>query len=348
MRLFYIISFCLVLINQLSAQTKDYIPKKSTFLPSQFPKAPSYDSKSAWAAHPNAKDKADELPTNKLTENQKNALADVFFIHPTTYTEKPQGLHYWNADVNDAYINKKTDESTILYQASIFNESCKVYAPRYRQAHIFAFFTDKEKEAVAAFDTAYADIRKAFNYYLNNLNQGRPFIIASHSQGTVHAVRLIREELQKRTEFKQLIAAYLVGMPVKADTLKGLPPCTSSGQTGCFTSWCTYANGYYPSTYEDGAKYALCTNPLTWKIEDQNYAESKLNKGGVLKGFSKVDPELCDAKVHKGLLWINTPNVPGAKFAKIDNYHIGDYNLFYMNVRENVAERVKNFIKNKE
>ena len=38
-------------------------------------------------------------------------------------------------------INKKTDEKPILYQASAFNEF-PVYAPRYRQAHIRAYFTE--------------------------------------------------------------------------------------------------------------------------------------------------------------------------------------------------------------
>ena len=52
----------------------------------------------------------------------------------------------WNADIDNEELNEKTDNSTILYQASVFNKYCRVFAPRYRQANLQAFFTsDKLK-----------------------------------------------------------------------------------------------------------------------------------------------------------------------------------------------------------
>ena len=81
----------------------------------------------------------------------------------------------WNASIEDRKLNDKTDGSTILYQASIFNGAGKVYAPRYRQAHLHAYFTNKRKgEAQKAFELAYADVKAAFEYYLQHYNQGRP------------------------------------------------------------------------------------------------------------------------------------------------------------------------------
>ncbi len=348
MKRIFPILFCLIFGVQAFAQKKAYLPKSSTFEPNYFPATPDYSNKNTWAALPDRKDMADSVPSKPgAKDGQMTAQADVFWIHPTTYVEKPKGRSSWNADINDKELNTETDQTTILYQSSIFNESCKVYAPRYRQAHIYAFFSDKEREADAAFDTAYSDVKAAFEYYLKNYNNGRPFIIASHSQGTVHAARLLREKFVNKPLLRQLVAAYVVGMPVTADTLRGLPPCQAEEDINCFVTWCTYANGYYPTTYEDGAKKAHCTNPLTWKSEEENYAEASANMGGVLKNFSKVVPNMCDARVHKGVLWINPPNVPGAKLAKIDNFHIGDFNLFYFNIRENVKKRVNSFLAKK-
>ena len=70
----------------------------------------------------------------------------------------------WNAAIDDSALSEKTDYSTILYQASVFNQNCRVFAPRYRQAHLRAFFSDKKLNAMAAFDIAYSDVKTAFEY----------------------------------------------------------------------------------------------------------------------------------------------------------------------------------------
>jgi hypothetical protein len=157
---------------------------------------PDYSNLNYWAAHPDKKDPSDNLPSD-LKNERKDSLADVFFIYPTTYTDQslPMG---WNADIDDEAINKKTDKTTILYQASVFNRYCRVFAPRYRQANLLAFYTDDKEKAKTSFDIAYDDVKAAFEYYLKNYNHGRPIIIASHSQGTLHAGRLLKEFLKEK------------------------------------------------------------------------------------------------------------------------------------------------------
>jgi hypothetical protein len=66
-----------------------------------------------------------------------------------------------------------------------------------------------------------------------------------------------------------------------------------------------------------------------------------------LQNFEKVKPGICDATVYKGMLWIHRPKIPFARTLSGGNYHIGDYNLFYMNIRENVAERINTYLKHK-
>jgi hypothetical protein len=153
--------------------------------------------KEHWASLPDKNDPADRVPLKSdFTDNQAQAKVDVF-LFTLLFTRKNLRPSEWNADVNDADMNQKVDESTILNQASVFNGSCRVYAPRYRQAHYQAFVTKNLTDKVQSLDLAYSDVKASFEYYLQHYNQGRPIVIASHSQGTVHAKRLIKEFLIK-------------------------------------------------------------------------------------------------------------------------------------------------------
>ncbi|HEX5155554.1 MAG TPA: DUF3089 domain-containing protein [Parafilimonas sp.] len=306
-----------------------------------FPVQTDYSKLSNWAAHPWKKDPSDSVPAPLRKDYRQDSSVDVFFIHPTTYTnrERPFG---WNAPVDDSLLNKKTDETTILYQASIFNEAGRVFAPRYRQANLSAYFTQDTATALAAFDTAYEDVKAAFQYYLDHYNNGRPIIIASHSQGTTHAKRLLKEFFDGTALQHQLVAAYLVGMAVEPDCFASIHACTTPDETGCVCSWRTFKEDFEPLYVQQEKFTAVVTNPLTWKINEPVASRSE-NKGAVLLKFNKIIPHPVNAEVHNGVLWVEKPRFFGNVFYTNKNYHIGDYNLFYINVRENAEERIGAF-----
>jgi len=132
-KIFFVISFAVSL--KANAQSKVLII--NDFESGPIPKVPNFEDKTNWAALPTLRDMADQIPQSKinLSDNQANAAADVFYIYPTIYTELPENEYTWNASVEDKKLNSKIDNSAIKNQASVFNGSCKVYAPRYRQAH---------------------------------------------------------------------------------------------------------------------------------------------------------------------------------------------------------------------
>ena len=304
---------------------------------------PHYDNLDYWAAHPWKYDPADKSPSS-VRKVRNDSLADVFFLHPTTYTDPSMPMG-WNADIDDVALNKKTDNTTILYQASVFNEDCRVFAPRYRQANFSAFFTNDKVVTDKAFELAYEDIKTAFEYYLEHYNQGRPIIIASHSQGTLHAARLLKEYFEGKPLQKKLVCAYIIGMPVFKSYFKELTPCIDSTSTGCFISWRTFEEGYTAPFIAKEKEAAIVTNPLTWST-DETFAPANLNKGGILKKFNKVIPGLVHAEKHGNVLWVNKPKFFGNIFLTIRNYHIADYNFFYINISENVRTRIQTFMKN--
>jgi hypothetical protein len=88
----------------------------------------------------------------------------------------------------------------------------------------------------------------------------------------------------------------------------------------------------------------VCHNPLSWR-SDTVYCPKKMHKGAVLTDFKKIRKGMCDAQVHQNILWIHRPKFPGSRLIKNPNYHIGDYNLFYMDIRENVRKQVDAYFK---
>lgn len=305
------------------------------------PAAPDYAQPANWAALPSRVDAADVVPTRSgLHDQQATAAADVFFVHPTTYL----GRAGWNADLGNKQINHITDISTMRRQASVFNGTARIYAPRYRQATLFSFFDEQTNNGTQAINLAYEDVKSAFRYYLAHYNQGRPIILAGHSQGTRHLTQLLRDFFEHDPALRrQLVAAYLVGFNVPDSTLQAVRPCADSTATGCYVAWNTVDWGQEYAPYQR----STVTNPLTWTC-DTTAALASLNLGGVSYSFNKVDTAVVDAKAHNGLLWIHRPQsygyprflLPGRPELS-HSFHLVDYALFYMNIRQNAAARVR-------
>lgn len=316
---------------------------RGSFIPEAVPPAPDYQDESSWAALPSRLDSADLLPSRDMIDKQKTSDVDVFFLHPTTYIGK-KGEKMWNAHIEDEKLNERTDKTSIKYQATIFNGVGRVYAPRYRQAHLEAFYTKKKKgDASKALALAYEDVKAAFGYYMEHYNHGRPIVIAGHSQGTLHAAKLMKEYFDEDDLSDKLVAAYLIGMPVKGDYFKEILPCEGPKQTGCYCTWRTVKDGYYPKKFYVPNANIIVTNPLTWTL-DKAYAPAELNAGAVLKKFDK-GPILhfIDARADDGLLMVSRPKIPGVPFLPSRNYHIADMNFFYVNIRQNAQLRVEEY-----
>ncbi|MBO2010477.1 DUF3089 domain-containing protein [Hymenobacter negativus] len=304
--------------------------------------APDYTNASSWAALPTHQDSGHATPRKTtLRDQQATAEADVFFIHPTTYFWRKA----WNANVSNSRLNRYTDKSTIRKQATVFNAAARIYAPRYRQATLYSFFdSTANTSGRQALNLAYSDVRTAFKYYLAHYNQGRPIIIAGHSQGTDHATRLLHEFFDNDPKLRrQLVAAYLIGFKVKPHEYQTIRPCQDSVATGCFITYNAVATG---NDFPPFHPFAV-TNPLTWTT-DTLLAPASLNRGGVSQRFKRIDPHLTDAKIHRGLLWVTPPKpggyprfiLPGEWILR-HSYHIADYSLFYVNLRENARARVR-------
>jgi len=305
---------------------------------------PDYSNLYFWAASPFKEDTSDSIP-DFLKDEKRNQRADVFFIHPTSFFGKAETAA-WNADLNDKEVNQETDSRSILFQASVFNGSCRVFAPRYRQANMKSFYVRKSSSARKAFDLAYADVKNAFQYYLRNYNENRPIIIASHSQGSLHAIRLLQEFFDGKPLQKRLVCAYIVGYQIEKNAFKKLRIGENPSQTGCFVGWRSYAKGEIPKGVVAENGNSVCVNPLTWTTSER-FAPPELHQG-IMNGLRNIIPHTAASEIEPTakILWVDTEGVLDEKKMRIKNLHIYDYNLFWMNVRQNVKMRIDAFLAN--
>ena len=142
---------------------------------------------------------------------------------------------------------------------------------------------------------------------------------------------------------EQLVVAYLVGMGIPIKYFSTLQVCKDSTSTGCFTGWRTLRRGYRPSYIRNDRHNSFVTNPLTWETTTM-YAPRSLNHGSVLYDYNKIIPHTTDAWIEDEVLWVRRPKFPWSFLYFSKNYHVGDINLFYVNIRQNVALRVKQFL----
>jgi hypothetical protein len=321
------------------------------------PPAPDYRQDATWAGLPDREDAVDVLPDGS-TDGQAAARVDVFFVHPTTYF----GKDGWNAawsDQGGAGV-AGVDAGTMRAQASAFNGCCRVFAPRYRQATLYSFFGDSA-DGHAAINLAYGDVSRAFDDFLRRI-RGRPFILAGHSQGSIHLIRLLQERVIGTPLQKRLVAAYAIGASVpKAIAGKGLPLCASAAQTGCLVVWNTVNGAQADSrrtttapVWWDGklqpiaGRAMVCTNPLNWTLDGAADASANLGAVHGVRGgpLGAPMPGFTGAHCDAGLLVVDDLRAPFVNpLTKGGVYHIYDYNLFYMNLRANAVERAGAYLK---
>ena len=250
-----------------------------------------------------------------------------------------------------------------LLQASVYEESTNVFVPYYRQAglkiEVDAWMKTGDMRT-ALTGMPYTDITAALDYYFQHYNQGRPFIIAGHSQGSAMASLVLQKYFKEHADYyKRMIAAYVIGFAVTKEDLQANPHlkfATGESDTGVIVSWNTEGR----KSVEENAPNlvllpnAISINPLNWKL-DGTYAPASENLGSLV-----IDAE--DRKLEIGDLGADAQVVPSrgvvvsngqadhsqmpAFFIDIfgpASLHNEDYTFFYNNIKDNVAKRIATY-----
>ena len=270
---------------------------------------------------------------------------DVFFVYPTLFG----GIGRMNMDIASDTMRMLV-QAVLLKQGSVFENTCNVYAPYYRQMAMDGLSMNEE-ERDKYFSIGMTDIEQAFDFYITNLNKGRPFILAGHSQGSETLINLMKDKFDKPELMNKLVASYLIGYSVTDDDLaqcSWLKIAESDDDIGVIITYNTQSESATNSPVL--LRNANCVNPLNWKNTNK-YAPKEMNSGAIFfKDNGEIDsivPQFTDAWIgENGALIVGTPNIQIYSTSGFPEgvYHKYDYSFFFNNLMENVDARVNTYL----
>ena len=288
-----------------------------------------YSEVKNWAFKPNFYNSNNLLPTNYRNNNDIHLDVSVFYLHPTTLYSSND----WNADTLH-FIDNNSIKLCLENQASVFAGITDLYAPHYREMHIHSY--NDTINGYKAYDVAYNDILNAFKYFINNKKTDK-YIIASHSQGTNHATRLINEYISKENLLiDDLILSYLIGMDINKNNIS-IPVCQSKDDLYCFLTWRSFNENYNPKKWKFGNDI-YSVNPITFSL-DTIFSYKKDHLGILLPNKKILFKKSVSVRNKSGMLWVRFNNLFLNKY-RDDSYHKADFNLFWLNIRENLIYRL--------
>ncbi|MBR4196334.1 MAG: DUF3089 domain-containing protein [Synergistaceae bacterium] len=306
--------------------------------------APDYSQRASWYKFP------------EITKD-----ADTFYINSTSYvfdSLKEDSPEYAPLD-NEEMLARFPEEYSA--HATVFEECTNIFMPYYRQAGMIVMkksWLETGDIDAAISGIPYSDITAALDYYFTNCNNGRPFIIAGHSQGSALVRLVLKKYFAEHPDYyKRMIAAYVIGYSVTKDDLKNCPHlkfATGETDTGVVISWNTEGSMNVKQNASNIVVLsgAISINPLNWKL-DETYAPASENLGSLIvneKGEHVIADIGADAQINlaRGVLVTNAKADPmPEEAARItleyfgpDVRHDNDYTFYYSNIKANVAKRV--------
>ena len=288
-----------------------------------------------------------------LKQTDGDKAVDVIYLYPSNYnpTEGQPAI----GDIDNAGMHAGA-QNIYQRQGAAFEPLCNVYAPYYRQVDAqYILNLSSETEWALIRYMASQDLTRALDYYFEHYNQGRPFILAGHSQGSENVLALVHDYFTKDASHQallnSLVAAYAIGFSVTDEYLSTspIPFATGATDTRCIVSWNTEGPGNNGHTNAVVKPHAHSINPLNWHL-DETPATTADNLGSLTSlEEGVVVPGIADAtlNVERGVVVCTTadPAIYGlpAMVAYLfgpESFHGHDYGFYFMNIRQNAQDRI--------
>lgn len=288
---------------------------------------------------------------------------DTFFVYPTVYINPMPGAPAI-VPIDDVLMRTNAVNSFAMLGA-VFEDATNVYMPFYRQSNLLSLSGKNTAETLAyQHQEQRTDVFGALDYYFEHYNQGRPFILAGHSQGSMMVKIALREYFKEHADYlDRMIAAYVLGFSITTDDLEANPAlrfAEGADDTGVIVSWNVEGPENKHASNITVMENAIAINPLNWKRDD-TYAPASENLGDKLPindgksmfavGFQENRPGVADAQidVERGVVVCTTLSdryitslLPGMSnpFGPA-SLHLQDYPAYWENIKENVQTRIQ-------
>ena len=291
------------------------------------------------------------LPVN----GTKNA--DIFYLYPTAWYK--QDAAEPNFCALDHPVMLLGSQGAFERQATAFETAGNIYAPYYRQADAVYTLTLPPPERWAVIDSIPAkDAIAAFDYYIKNYNNGKPFILVGHSQGAQVLLILLNKYMSEHADvYARMVCAYVIGYPVTAEFMNANPHLKFAegvDDTGVIVSYNTQSPSVAPGANIVMANdIGLVINPINWK-RDETHASAEESLGSYMpvddQGRFGFTPHFADARINSAKGVIECSSVDENAMFQLSGamglgvYHSFDIPFYYYNLRENAQVRANCFL----
>jgi hypothetical protein len=287
---------------------------------------------------------------------------DVFYLYPTSWA-KVDTVNDPNICAIDNPIMLTYAKGAFLRQASLFDTIANIFAPYYRQAdanYTFSLSAEEQEKLIGGVPAT--DAKAAFDYYINNFNNGRPFILAGHSQGSNVLLYILSDYMKEHPDvYNRMIAAYVIGYSVTQEylTRNNLNFAEGPDDTRVIISFNTEASNIANGNpvVKEGA---LVINPITW-TRNETPANSDQNIGGriadalgnIIEPYPFMAYGYANAKINltRGVLICSNYDpivnelAPGPPKSLAQGvYHSFDYMFYYYNLQQNAINRIQKYL----
>ena len=308
------------------------------------------DTAAEAAAAEAAPDYSDAANWAYLETENTDKTADVFFICPSVYggSDDACNMSLSDADTKESFVG------AINMEKGIYDADSRFFAPYYRQIGLNVYDMP-EADREPYLETAYADVRDAFLYYMDNYNEGRPIVLAGFSQGADMCLRLMKDLFDDEALTDQLVACYAIGWRITEEDMAEYPQlkmAAGESDTGVIVSFNSEAEDITDSLMIPEGTKTYAINPLNWKT-DSTPADKSLNLGACFTDYSgeitSEIPELTGAYIDETRGALKVPDVSpedypaGLSIFTDGVYHLYDYQFFYRNLQDNVQTRILTF-----
>ena len=292
---------------------------------------------------------------------ERSCSADVIYLYPTVYYRTSPDVQPVICPIDDK-VMRAGAAAVFKKQATAFETAADIFAPYYRQSDgTYALALSNEDKDALLSKEPLSDAEAALDYYFAHYNNGRPYILAAHSQGSNVLKLLLADYMKKHPDrYKKMVAAYVIGYSIEKSYMAkntNLKFAKKSDDTGVIISWNTeppIVTGNASVWLED----SISINPINWR-RDAVKAASSDNLGSMTKelagGVMSLDvPGIADAYLNLERGTVVCSSVEKAKYASPETmspifgsgiYHGWDYGFYYMNIRQNAKDRIAAFMR---
>ena len=274
--------------------------------------------------------------------------ADVFLVCPTVDMRDESNMSLDDSRTKESFLG------ALNMERGIYEESCRLFAPYYRQAAMKAYSMAPSEQA-ASLDFAYRDVSAAFAWYLEQENAGRPIVLAGFSQGADMCYRLLEEYFGDEALYERLVAVYAIGWPCteeRAQQFRQIRPAEAEDDLGVVISFDCEAPELEETFILPSGTKAHAINPLTWRTDGEP-ADRSENPGSCFTDYSgaivREEAGLCGCYIDEARGILKVTDVEPADYPALvpglpeGAYHIYDYQFFFRSLQRNVQTRVEKY-----